>query len=171
MQMAYFFHQSVQTAYKVYLQVGTHIWSKQNAPLAQNIDHFWEAFKTHHGIDRDRSTGRLTTQTANFFHQLIEVAYIVYLQVGNHIWWKKKVPLAQKKGHFRETEKTHHGSHNDMSTRSFATQISNFFHQSIQTYYKVYLQVGTHLPWKKWQISTKNRSFLGGLQNSPLQPL
>jgi hypothetical protein len=58
---------------------------KEKAPLAQKIGHFPETKKTHHGNHHDMSTGSLATQTADFFHQLIQIAYKIYLQVGTHI--------------------------------------------------------------------------------------
>jgi hypothetical protein len=64
----------IQIAYKIYLQVGTHIWWKKNAPLEQKIGHFREDFKNHYGKHRDGSTGSLATQTANFFHKSIRTS-------------------------------------------------------------------------------------------------
>jgi hypothetical protein len=51
---------------------------------------------------------------------------------------KENSNIRAKKGHFLETKKTHHGIHRDRSTGSLATATANFFHQSIQTAYKVY---------------------------------
>jgi hypothetical protein len=75
----------IQIAYKVYLQVGTHVWGKKTAPSAQKIYHFQETKKTHHWSHCDRSTGSLATAMANFFHQLIQIAYTCLMRENSTI--------------------------------------------------------------------------------------
>jgi hypothetical protein len=69
-------------------------------------------------------------------------------------------------------ERNIHGNHYNMLTRSLATQSNGQFLSSINTDLLQSILKSWNTPSikEKCTISTKNRSFPGGLQNSPPQP-